>query len=129
MAGDARYSVLVGVAGEGEQHAPGPYAETLFDLLLARGAESFDLQILYNTHFTCDMLWWLLLVYRHSIDTPRSAAWRDPDWPMFDMGAYGSGARFVLECAIKRRKLDLRGRSRTAPIPMRHRHAIDGSRS
>ena len=35
MAGDARYSVLTGVAGEGEQDSPRqPYAPQLFDLLL-----------------------------------------------------------------------------------------------
>jgi ankyrin repeat protein len=108
MAGDSRYTALVGVAGEGEQHAPRqPYAEALFDLLLEHGAEPFDLQILYNTQFSGDMLWWLRLVHAHTIETPRRAAWRDPEWSMFDMGAYGSGARFVLECAIKRRRLEL----------------------
>jgi hypothetical protein len=108
MAGDARYSVLGGVAGEGEQDAPRqPYAAALFDLLLERGAEPFDIQVLYNTHFSGDMLWWLDLVYRRTIDTPRGAAWKDPEWSMLDMGAYGSGARFVLETALKTRNLAL----------------------
>ncbi|MGH9381771.1 MAG: ankyrin repeat domain-containing protein [Thermoanaerobaculia bacterium] len=108
MAGDARYTVLVGVAGEGEQDAPRqPYAAALFQLLLERGAEPFDIQVLYNTHFSGDVLWWLELVYEHTIDTPRGAAWRDPEWGMFDMGAYGSGARFLLEIAIKRRDAGL----------------------
>jgi uncharacterized protein len=108
MAGDARYSVLTGVAGEGEQDAPRqPYAAALFELLLQRGAEPFDIQVLYDTHFSGDMLWWLDLVYRHTINTARGAAWRDPEWPMFDMGAYGSGARFILETALKTRRLDL----------------------
>ena len=108
MAGDARYTVLVGVAGEGEQDSPRqPYAAALFELLLERGAEPFDIQVLYNTHFSGDMLWWLELVYKHTIDTPRGAAWKDPDWTMFDMGAYGSGARFLLETAMKKRNLPL----------------------
>ncbi|MCC7123690.1 MAG: ankyrin repeat domain-containing protein, partial [Acidobacteria bacterium] len=103
MAMDARYSVLTGVAGEGEQDAPRqPYAAALFDLLLERDAEAFDIQVLYNTHFSGDMQWWLDLVYTRTIDTPRGAAWRDPEWMMFDMGAYGSGARFILETAIKK---------------------------
>jgi ankyrin repeat protein len=107
MAGDARYSVLVGAAGEGEQDAPRqPYAEQLFELLLERGAEPFDIQILYNTHFSGDVLWWLALVYEHTIHS-RAAAWNDPDWGMFDMGNYGSGARFLLETAVKRRDLQL----------------------
>ena len=108
MAGDARYSVLTGVAGEGEQDSPRqPYAAALFDLLLQRGAEPFDTQVLYNTHFSGEILWWLELVYKHTIDTPRGEAWKNPDWPMLDMGAYGSGARFLLETAIKKRNLPL----------------------
>jgi ankyrin repeat protein len=108
MAGDARYSVLTGVAGEGEQDAPRqPYARALFELLLLRGAEPFDIQVLYDTHFSGDMLWWLELVHTHTIDTARGAVWRDPEWSMFDMGAYGSGARFVLETALKTRQAAL----------------------
>ncbi|HXW06398.1 MAG TPA: ankyrin repeat domain-containing protein [Vicinamibacterales bacterium] len=103
MAGDARYSVLTGVAGEGEQDSPRqPYAAALFELLLERGADPFDLQVLYNTHFSGDILWWLELVYAHTSRT-RGAAWQDPEWRMFDMGAYGTGARFLLETAVKTR--------------------------
>jgi ankyrin repeat protein len=108
MAGDARYSVLTGVAGEGEQDAPRqPYASALFDLLLERDAEPFDIQVLYNTHFSGDMLWWLELVYKRTTGTHREAAWKDPEWTMFDMGAYGSGARFLLEVAIKKHDVHL----------------------
>jgi ankyrin repeat protein len=110
MAGDARYSVLVGAAGEGEQDAPRqPYAAALFELLLERGAEPFDVQVLYNTHFSGDMLWWLERVYAHTAGTSREAAWRDPAWTMFDMGGYGSGARFLLETAVKKRDITLSG--------------------
>ena len=108
MAMDARYTVLTGVAGEGEQDAPRqPYAEELFELLLERGAAPFDIQVLYNTHFSGDMLWWLDLVHRHTVDTPRGEAWKNPDWPMLDMGAYGCGARFIVETAIKTRRPEL----------------------
>jgi ankyrin repeat protein len=108
MAGDARYDVLSGVAGEGEQDSPRqPYAAAMFERLLERGAEPFDVQVLYNTHFSGDMLWWLELVHKHTIDTTRGDAWRDPEWHMFDMGAYGSGARFVLETAVNTRNLTL----------------------
>ena len=46
----AFYSALVGVPGEGEQDAP-PHAErdALYGLLLERGANPFDIQVLYNT--------------------------------------------------------------------------------
>jgi ankyrin repeat protein len=108
MAGDAKYSVLTGIAGEGEQDSPRqPYAEAVFDLLLERGAEPFDIQVLYNTHFSGGMLWWLDLVYARTIDTPRGASWRDPEWTMLDMGGYGSGARFLLEMAIRKRDMTL----------------------
>jgi uncharacterized protein len=108
MAGDARYSVLVGVAGEGEQDSPRqPYAAPLFELLLERGAEPFDIQVLYNTHFSGDILWWLELVHEHTIHSPRAAAWENSDWTMFDMGAYGSGAHFLLETAVRKRNLAL----------------------
>jgi uncharacterized protein len=108
MAGDAKYSVLTGVAGEGEQDAPRqPYARALFELMLERGAEPFDIQVLYNTHFSGDILWWLELVYTHTINTERGGAWNDPEWSMFDMGAYGSGARFLLEVAVRKRNIPL----------------------
>jgi uncharacterized protein len=110
MAMDATYTALAGVAGEGEQETPRqPYAKELFELLLERGAEPFDTQVLYNTHFSGDMLWWLELVYKHTINTPRGAVWNDPEWTMFDMGAYGSGARFFLEVALRKRNLQLAG--------------------
>lgn len=104
-AGDVPYSVLTGIAGEGEQDSPRqPYAAELFDLALARGAAPFDTQVLYNTHFSGDMLWWLELVYAHTKDR---AEWQDPEWRMFDMGPYGGGARFLLELAIKKNDLRL----------------------
>ena len=46
----------------------------LFELLLERGAEPFAIQVLYNTHFSGDVLWWLALVYEHTIHTPSLAA-------------------------------------------------------
>lgn len=108
MAMDAAYSALVGTAGEGEQDAPRqPWAEEMFDLLLERGAKPFDIQVLYNTHFSGDMLWWLELVHSRTAGTERGAAWDDPEWKMFDMGVYGSGARFILEVALKKRNLPL----------------------
>jgi ankyrin repeat protein len=107
MACDAQYSVLTGIAGEGEQDSPRqPNATELFDLILARGAKPFDIQVLYNTHFSGDILWWLELVYARSVDT-HPEAWADPDWHMLDMGAYGCGARFLVETAIKTRRPEL----------------------
>ena len=108
MAGDALYGTLVGVAGEGEQDAP-PHRrkEALYQLLLERGAELYDVQVLYNTHFGGKLLWWLELTYTHAVKTGRAADWRNPDWPMLDMGGYGSGARYCLATAIKKNDVAL----------------------
>jgi uncharacterized protein len=108
MAGDSEYSCLVGAAGEGEQDSPRqPYAAELYRLLLERGAGPFDIQVLYDTHFSGDMLWWLELTYEQCLRVGRTAEWTDPDWWMLDMGGYGSGAYFVLKVAIERRKPEL----------------------
>ena len=108
MAGDSQYSTLVGAAGEGEQNSPRqPYAEALYRLLLERGAEPYDIQVLYNTHFTCDMIWWLEPTYQHTLEQGRKADWDDPAWSMLDMGGYGPGAFFILNAAVMRNHLAL----------------------
>ena len=108
MAGDARYSALVGVAGEGEQDSPAqPYKRELFQLLLERGAEPFDIQVLYNTHFNGDVLWWLELVYAHTVGSGRAAEWTGPAWSKFDMGGYGPGGTYLFGIAVKKNDLTL----------------------
>ena len=109
MAGSAKYSALVGVAGEGEQDAPRsqPYKAALYRRLLQRGADPYDMQVLYNTHFSGDMLWWLQLTYEHDVDRDDVTAWQDPGWKMLDMGGYGPGAYFVLHVAIEKNDLAL----------------------
>jgi ankyrin repeat protein len=108
MAGHALYGTLVGVTGEGEQEAPPhPHREALYALLLEWGAELYDIQVLYNTHFIGDMLWWLRLTYGHAVKIGRANDWQDPAWSMLDMGSYGSGARFVLDTAIEKNRIDL----------------------
>jgi ankyrin repeat protein len=108
MAGHALYGTLVGVVGEGEQEAlPHPHREALYRQLLEHGAELYDIQVLYNTHFSGDMLWWLTLTYERAMKTGRSADWQDSAWSMLDMGGYGSGARFILDTAIEKNRIDL----------------------
>jgi ankyrin repeat protein len=108
IAGDVRYSALTGVAGEGEQDSPRqPNAGALFQLLLEHGAEPFDQQVLYNTHFSGDVLWWLKLIHAHTMKTEQRTAWDDPEWSMLDMGGYGSGARFLLWVAMEKNDLNL----------------------
>jgi ankyrin repeat protein len=104
MAGHSRYSTLVGIAREGEQDAPPhPRREELFQLLLERGANMYDAQVLYNTHFSGDVLWWLKLVYARAIKAGRQADWDDPTWAMLDMGGYGPGAAYLLNIASNKR--------------------------
>jgi uncharacterized protein len=108
MAGDSRYTALVGAAGEGEQDSPRqPQAESLYRLLLERGAGPYDIQVLYNTHFSGDVLWWLELTYAATLKQSRKTDWDDPNWPMLDMGGYGRGAYFLLRVAITKNDLPL----------------------
>src|SRR5262249_10986424 len=53
-----RYTLLCGVAGEGEDDAPPhPRKQELAKLLLQSGAGPYDVQLFYNTHFHGDILW------------------------------------------------------------------------
>ena len=102
MAGHSRYTPLVGAIGEGEEDRPAhPRRDELVRLLLERGAEPYDIQVLYNIHFHGNVLWFLELIHEHSLRLGRAADWRDPEWHMLDMGGYGTGARYLLEIAVR----------------------------
>ena len=108
MAGDSRYTPLVGVIGEGEENRPAhPHRDELTQLLLERGAEPYDIQVIYNTGFKGDILWLLPLLYAQSVKLGRRADWEDPEWHMLDMGGYGSGARWMLNVAVSNNNLSL----------------------
>ncbi|HEY8166284.1 MAG TPA: ankyrin repeat domain-containing protein [Gemmatimonadaceae bacterium] len=108
MAGSSRYTPLVGAIGEGEEDRPAhPLRDELVRLLLARGAEPFDIQVVYNLGFHGNVLWYLKLIHEHSLKIERQAAWDDPDWSMLNMGGYGNGARWHLEIAVRKNDLDL----------------------
>lgn len=105
MAGDSFYTPLVGVIGEGEEdRPPHPQREALVRLLLERGAEPYDLQVIYNTHFHADVRWLLELIYAQSVKLGRKADWDDPEWAMLDMGGY---SHLILRRAVLRNDLDL----------------------
>ena len=102
MAGDSRYTPMVGAIGEGEEGRPAhPHRDALVQLLLERGAEPYDQQVGYNIHFKGDALWWLKLIYERSVQLGRKADWDDPSWSMLNMGNYGNGARWYLEAAVR----------------------------
>ncbi|HYW30319.1 MAG TPA: ankyrin repeat domain-containing protein, partial [Gemmatimonas sp.] len=101
MAGDSRYTPLVGAIGEGEEsRPPHPHRDALVTLLLERGAEPYDMQVVYNIGFRGKLQWFLELIHARSVALGRDADWRDPAWGMLDMGGYGSGARWHLAHAI-----------------------------
>ena len=128
MAGGSHYTPLVGVIGEGEEGRPGhPQRDALARLLLDRGAHPYDQQVIYNIHFSGKVQWFLELVYEHSRQHGRGADWEDPEWRMFDIGGYGSCARWHLEMAIEHGDLALaewcltHGAGPNVPPPA-HRH-------
>ena len=102
------YTVLTTVVGEGEEDAPPhPQARALVELLLERGAEPYDTQVFYNTHFRGNIRWLLELIHARSIALGREADWKDPEWSMIDMGGLGRGARYFLDVAIANNRVDL----------------------
>jgi ankyrin repeat protein len=108
MAGDSRYTPLVGVIGEGEEsRPPHPRRDELTALLLERGAEPYDIQVFYDIHFQGDALWYLKLAYEQSVKLGRRADWDDPEWRMMDIGAYGHGARYLLSMSLHNDNVEL----------------------
>lgn len=108
MAGDSRYTPLVGAIGEGEEGRPGhSQRDVLVDLLLERGANPFDLQVGYNIHFNGNVLWFLKKIYEHSLKIGREQDWADPEWMLLNQGGYGSGARWYLDVAVEHNDLEL----------------------
>jgi ankyrin repeat protein len=108
MAGSSHYTPLVGVIGEGEEdRPPHPQRDALARLLLDHGAEPYDIQVVYNTHFHGDVLWLLKLMYEYSVKAGRKSDWDDPYWSTLNMGGYGSGARWFLSAAVENDDLEL----------------------
>jgi ankyrin repeat protein len=108
MAGSSQYTPLVGAIGEGEENRPPhPRRDELSRLLLERGADPYDMQVVYNIHFHGKILWFMKLMYEFSVKAGRKADWDDPDWHMRDMDGYGSGARWHLWVAVQKNDLEL----------------------
>jgi hypothetical protein len=126
MAGASRYAPLTGVVGLGEEERPPhPRRDELTRLLLERGANPYDGQVFYNVHFTGDVLWYLKLIYEHTLKAGRGDDWKDPRWSMIDVGGHGLGAHHLLRIAVSKNNLELaewilaHGADPDAPGPMR----------
>lgn len=122
---DIHYTAFTCVMGRGEELAAmHPRARELVALLLERGADPHDSQVLYNVfadntsrHLLDDDIVWLLdLMHEHSVRRGHAADWADPLWPMFDMRGAPSlgdeervhnGARFMLDAAVDRNLLGM----------------------
>ncbi|BBK31112.1 ankyrin repeat protein [Stella humosa] len=73
---DNPFTVLTGVIGQGEQgRPPHPDAPALVDLLVARGADPFDTQALYDTSLVRDDPEWLEILHGASTRRGDAARW------------------------------------------------------
>lgn len=107
--GDIHFTVLTNVIGRGEGRVP-PHARVreLATLLLERGAEPYDKQMLYNvaadhssrSDLNSNDVWLFDLIYQNSLRLGRGDDWKDPLWRMLDVGSYGPGANFLLQAAV-----------------------------
>ena len=116
---DIHYTALTCVMGRGEEQAlMHPAARDLVTLLLERGADPHDNQVLYNVfadHASIrflneDIVWLLDLMHQYSLRRGHSADWADPTWPMLAMRGAPSlgdeailhhGSHFLLSAAIQ----------------------------
>lgn len=75
------FKVLTGVIGHGESNQPPhPRANELALLLIARGADPYDSQALYNTSIADDNTAWLDLLWTGSEQRDRLVQWREKAW-------------------------------------------------
>lgn len=102
------YTVFAVTMGMGERIAPlHAHARELVELLLERGAEPYDLQVLYNVfadhasrlRLSDDFVWLLELIHEQSVKLGRASDWDDPQWRMLDIGDYRPGAYYLLSAA------------------------------
>ena len=100
------FRILTGVIGLGEGvRPPHPRAHELAELLVARGADPFDTQALYNDSIVADDTDWLDFLFRHSEARGEAARWTS-----LDEKALGGGKRntvdYLLGNAVDRNHLE-----------------------
>jgi ankyrin repeat protein len=74
------FTALTGVIGEGEAgQSPHPLAESLAQLLVARGADPLDGQALYNTSLGGDVTVWLDFMWAETAKRGQTVRWSEPN--------------------------------------------------
>jgi uncharacterized protein len=77
----SRYTCLTGLVGGGEEDTPPhPCADSLVPLLLDRGADPVDGQLIYNSSLSGEVFRWLDVLYVRSLQLGRENEWREPRW-------------------------------------------------
>lgn len=108
IAGDPAFFALTGTIGGGESsQPPHPAAPQLADLLIARGANPYDRQALYNTSLEGDDPFWLEFLYRHSAQQGEAGVWSAPagEWPRTGMLDYLLGNAVTRNALVRARWL------------------------
>jgi ankyrin repeat protein len=81
------FTALTGIIGGGEGgQSAHPQAEALARLLIARGADPFDRQALYNTSLDQDSTVWLELLWSESDKRGEASKWRTTAEGFYDVG-------------------------------------------
>jgi ankyrin repeat protein len=111
------FTLLTGVIGEGEGREPRhPRAVELAELLIARGADPYDTQSLYNTSLHADDPFWLELLYARCEAAGGVERWRSREaWPASGMLDYLLGNAVSRNHIRRSRWLLEHGARATAP--------------
>jgi hypothetical protein len=95
------FTVLTGVIGQGEGNQP-PHAQAvaLASLLIARGANPYDTQALYNTSITGDDTTWLEILWTQSERYGNVDRWRSIEPPSLGGNVRRSALDYLLGNAV-----------------------------
>jgi hypothetical protein len=95
------FTVLTGVIGQGEGNQP-PHAQAvaLASLVIARGANPYDTQALYNTSITGDDTTWLEILWTQSERYGKVARWRSIEPPSLGGNVRRSALDYLLGNAV-----------------------------
>lgn len=102
-AASAGFPALVGVIGGGEHdQSAHPRAQDFARLLIARGADPFAPQALYNTSLGADSTYWLDLLWQASADVGETGKWTGPSPAALGGVRIASALDYLLGNAVSR---------------------------